>query len=254
LKKYPRHQDSFSLITNGIENGIFRPQLHGREHLNVIRWMKALQDKKAMVHLAFKYQMFDFSTSLGYEDVYFMDALNFESEEELTYQKSALLDAAKLFEDIFGYKSLTFIAPCYKWSSHLNETLFQVGITGIQGSWWQLEPVPGNSNRFIKRFHYTGQNNALGQYFIVRNAFFEPSEDPEFDWVGYVMKSAEIAFKLRKPLVISSHRVNYIGFIDQSNRDRTLKLLKELLSRMIKKWPDVEFMSSDRLVELMAKK
>ena len=62
----------------------------------------------------------------------------------------------------------------------------------------------------------------------------------------------EVAFLWRKPATISSHRVNYIGFLHSENRERSLKKLEELLSRMLKKWPDIEFMTSSELGDLIA--
>jgi hypothetical protein len=56
-----------------------------------------------------------------------------------------------------------------------------------------------------------------------------------------------IAFRMYKPAVICSHRVNYVGFIDQTNRDRSLKMLYQLFTSTLKTWPDVEFMTSDKL-------
>lgn len=47
--------------------------------------------------------------------------------------------------------------------------------------------------------------------------------------------------------VISSHRLNFIGNIDIQNRDRNLILFRKLLNKIMKKWPDVEFISSDEL-------
>ena len=43
LSKYPKHDQVKSLWIKGIEEGLFQPQLHGREHLNVSRWMTDLQ-------------------------------------------------------------------------------------------------------------------------------------------------------------------------------------------------------------------
>ena len=57
----------------------------------------------------------------------------------------------------------------------------------------------------------------------------------------------EIAFMMQKPAVISSHRINYAGYIDQTNRDRTLDLLGQLLHNMLQKWPDIEFLTSEQL-------
>jgi hypothetical protein len=63
----------------------------------------------------------------------------------------------------------------------------------------------------------------------------------------------ETAFRYYKPAIISSHRVNFIGAIVPDNRNKNLMLLKQLLFEIVKKWPDVEFMSSDQLGDLMGK-
>ena len=85
----------------------------------------------------------------------------------------------------------------------------------------------------------------------MRNAFFEPSSDLNKDWIRSCLKDIDMAFKWKKPAIISSHRVNYIGGINQSNRTRGLRLLNELLKIIIVKYPDVEFMSSDHLGKLI---
>jgi hypothetical protein len=48
------------------------------------------------------------------------------------------------------------------------------------------------------------------------------------------------------------HRLNFIGFIDPSNRDRNLPKLKTLLSEILKRWNDVEFMTSAQLGDLIS--
>ena len=65
------------------------------------------------------------------------------------------------------------------------------------------------------------------------------------------MEEIRVAFKWGKPAVISSHRVNYVGSIDPSNRDNGLDKLKKLLNKVLKKWPDVEFMTSAELGDLI---
>jgi hypothetical protein len=84
-----------------------------------------------------------------------------------------------------------------------------------------------------------------------RNSLFEPVENQNFDWVSKCLQDIEIAFRWGKPAVISSHRVNYIGSIFENNRTQSLEKLKVLLTRVIKKWPDVQFISSAQLAEIM---
>jgi hypothetical protein len=251
LQKYPQHSQSFQYWRDGMEAGLFAPQFHGREHLNVRRWMRALRQDIGDVRLAFEYGMYDLSTSLVIGENSFMEAFNFEDEAELAEQKKVLAEGLSLFEQLFGYRSSTFIAPCYVWSSQLNESLLDNGVRTFQGTWFQKEPLAGRVHRFQRRFHYLGQKNRLGQRYLVRNAFFEPAEKPDVDWIDQVLTRAKIAFQWGKPLIIGSHRVNYIGCIDQANRDRNLSLLKKLLKALLQRWPDLEFMSSSQLSDLM---
>lgn len=253
LKRYPNHQKSFELWRQGINSCVFRPQFHGREHLNVNRWLRALSQNVGNVRLAFDYEMFDLSTGLAITENSFMEALNYEKEEELEFQKTSIIEGTQLFEQIFGFRSNTFIASCYTWSNRLNETLKDADIHCFQGSWFQFEPISGKQHKFKKHFHYTGQRNKLKQIYLVRNAAFEPSDKPDFDWVQDVVSRAKIAFRIGKPLIIGSHRLNYIGYIDKINRDRNLPLLKQLLVSLAKRYPDIEFMSSDELYRLIKK-
>lgn len=253
LQRYPKHTNSFQLWQEGMRSGIFRAQFHGREHLNVHRWLRALQNNVGNIRMAFDFRMFDLSTSMKISENSFMEALNLESKEELNFQKNSIREGLKIFEEIFGYKSKTFIAPCYTWSNELNETLLESGVQTFQGSWLQFEPVEGKEHKFNKKFHFIGQKNNLGQSYLVRNAIFEPSENEAFDWKGDVFQRANIIFRWGKPLILGSHRVNYIGFIDEKNRSRNLRIFKQLLDSLVNRWPDLEFMSSDQLSNLINK-
>jgi len=71
------------------------------------------------------------------------------------------------------------------------------------------------------------------------------------DWIDSCLNDIKIAFRWRKPAIISSHRVNYIGVHDKKNRDNSLLLLRDLLALIKKEWPDCEFYSTDHLEQLM---
>jgi hypothetical protein len=72
------------------------------------------------------------------------------------------------------------------------------------------------------------------------------------DWVNDCLKEIEIAFRWRKPAIISSHRVNYIGFLDPQNREKGLEQLEKLLEKMLRRWPEIEFMTSVELGDLIS--
>jgi hypothetical protein len=252
LKKYPSHQNSFSLWKEGIDAGVFRPQFHGREHIHVPRWMKALQQEESVARKIFKYKMYDLSIGLERSESSFMEALQVDSEEDFAFQHRYISEGLKLFEDIFGFPSKTFIAPCYVWHDKLNDTLQKGGVQGFQGSWYQLEPNV-HDNSLKKIFHYLGERNKNNQVYLTRNVFFEPAEIQIDNWVKEVLTKMRLAFRAKKPAIIQSHRMNFIGFIDKKNRENNLTLFSEVLQQIIKTWPDVEFVSSDELSEIMKK-
>ena len=59
------------------------------------------------------------------------------------------------------------------------------------------------------------------------------------------------AFLFRQPAVITAHRINFVGGIEEKNRTDNLKAFDQLIKTILKKWPDVEFMSSDELGNIL---
>jgi hypothetical protein len=90
-----------------------------------------------------------------------------------------------------------------------------------------------------------GQKNTFGHVYYLRNVKFEPvQESYNFNKVLFEIKAA---FTMKKPAVISTHRVNYIGEIEVNNKDKNLKELSKLLKTIIKHHPDAIFISSTEL-------
>lgn len=250
LKKYPVHDRVFELYKEGISKKVIQPQSHSREHVNVSLWMKALQDNEEYTRMAFEQNMFSVHPSAKprFKDE-FMDA--YGSNQNIEEQKEILKDGLDLFEKIWGFKSKSFIAPSYTWSPELEPTLNENGVKYLQGIMVQKTHSEYYGTPIKKKFHYQGQKNKLGQRYLVRNAFFEPTMLPKFDYVSDCINRIAVAFNRNKPAIIGSHRLNFIGFINPDNRNKNLKLLSELLQRIKNSWPEVEFMSSDALGDTM---
>jgi hypothetical protein len=253
LKKYSNHQNSFNLWKDGINNNLFYPQFHGREHLNVDRWLKGLQAGDTLLHAAFENEMISISSMPCEMRFGYMEALDFYSEEEKINKYEIIIEGLKLFEQIFEVHSESFIANCYIWHKDIEDTLFENKVKYIQGNPIQIQPNIRGDVRFVsKKYHFTGQKNMIGQIYLVRNAHFEPSQYPNEDVVNNCLNRIEIAFRWNKPAIISSHRLNFIGTIDVKNRDYNLILFSELLKEIKRKWPTVEFMTSDELGQLIS--
>lgn len=247
FNRYPKHQNNFQLCQQGIRNGLFRPQFHGREHLNINRWMRALQTEDKKVMVAFEQQ----TTYSGKEDYSFMEAYDWDKQEEVEMHKAIIKEGLQLFESFFGYRSKSFIAPCYNWDSQLEPLLAEQGIEWIQGLRSQLQPT-GVFDQYTSIKHSFGQEEK-GIRYNVRNCFFEPSMLPQKDWVNSCLAQIQSAFLFSKPAVICSHRINFVGFINEKNGERGLKDLDTLLKAIVKKWPDVRFISTDELTNINIK-
>jgi hypothetical protein len=249
LSRYPEHDGSFNLWKKGMDLRIFHPQFHGREHINTGRWMKALQRNDTNVRRAFDLGMISISSEPSEMRFGYMEALDYFSPEEKDEKQTVIQEGLELFRQTFGYSSRSFIASCYVWDNEIEQLLKKNGVRYLQGVAQQLLPHTKNEvHTFKKRYHYIGQRNNLSQLYLTRNAYFEPCLLPEgTDHIGYCLKRMEIAFKMQKPAIIASHRLNFIGGIHPENRERNLKLFRDLLNKITQIWPTVEFMTSDEL-------
>lgn len=244
-------EHSLDLWKEGNENGCFRIQSHGREHLNVARWMYYLKQNYPETRLAFDLGVYGLSTTITSEKrKSFLPAFDFENKQEEKQANEIAIEGLSIFEQMFGYKSTSFIAPNYTWGRSLERSIAGYGVKYIQGQTRdRYRNSTGENNKV--RFRYMGRKNEYGQMDLCRNAIFEPSEAPQKDWVDTCMKDIAIAFRWHHPAIICSHRVNYVGTINVENRDRNLKSLAQLLGQIKNRWPDVEFMSSDQLGDLI---
>jgi hypothetical protein len=242
FNRYPEHQGNLDLWKEGMKSGIFQPQFHGREHLNYKRWLKALQNGEDGVRYSFEWG----ATYSGKGDYNFMEAYDWDSKDDIPVQEQVIIDGLRLYREYFSKDAETFIAPCYNWDPDLEPALAENNVQVIQGGRNQLVPT-GTFDKYLPIRHHFGEVNEYGTIYNVRNCFFEPSMNSTKDWVDSCLAQIQHAFLFRKPAVICSHRVNYIGFIDSSNRDRGLKGLQILLKRIKKEWPEARFISTDQL-------
>lgn len=241
FKRYPKHQNNFQLWKQGSDNGVFHPQFHGREHLNVKRWMNALQSKNKAILTSFDQQ----TTYSGDGDYSFMEAYDWDTQDEIKQHEIIIAEGLKIFEENFGFKPKSFIAPCYNWDTKLEPFLASQGIKWIQSLRSQLLPT-GTFNEYQTIRHSFGhQQNGLR--YNIRNCFFEPSMLPQKNWVDSCLAQIQAAFLFSKPAVICSHRINFVGYINTKNGERGLNDLNQLLKTIVKKWPEAKFITTDEL-------
>ena len=241
-KRYPQRDKVEMLWHEGMANHVLRPQLHGREHLNIQRWMSYLQSKDKIVMEAFKHRV----VSLG-RAYHFQEALNPLLISDYAEIDQSIKEGLRLFRDIFGFSSDSFIAPCYRWDSHIEKLLKEQGVHILQGIYFQtLSEYERVVLRKKRVNHYLGEENRYGQVYLTRNCRFEPSENPKYN-ADRCLKEISMHLNAGRPAIVSCHRQNFIGALNVTNRDNNLKQFTLLLHNIVKHYPDVHFMSSDQL-------
>jgi len=182
----------------------------------------------------------------------FQAAFDLDYADDLPFMENSIREGVDEFEKLWGFNPKYFVIPNGPFNNSLEKTLKEKGIEYILTERKQNEPL-GNE-RFKRYYHYIGMKNKLGQIYLTRNAAFEPSLKVygfHINPFERCMRDIELAFQLKKPASISTHRVNFIGFIEKGNREKNLRLFDELLSTIIKRWPEVEFMTSVELGDLI---
>ena len=249
-KNNPGCGNSLQIFRDGMNAGFVWPQFHGREHVNTDQWLRSLRKGNAEILKAFDLGVFgiDFKNDFSRRNN-FMAAFDFNTVSEAAAKEQIVQEGLDEFEKIYFLRSKSFIAPCYVWHKDLEPVLKKYGVSYLQGINYQFSPEIG-SDQYRKILHTQGHVNRHGQRYFFRNAFFEPSLNRNFNWVDDCMKRIATAFFWGKPAIIGSHRINFIGSIDEENRKKTHELLKALLVKITTTWRDVEFTSTDRLGDL----
>ena len=241
--------ETWNLWLQGVNMGIFVPEFHGREHLNTDLWMKKIfVDNHLMSDLfqkgIFVYQIEDGSSVPPY---------TFFDENERLNKVNAIESGLKIFKDTFGREAVSYTPPAggYAYSQEL--TLSKNGVKAVQLS-YQQKIINDDNFKVESKMHYYGERSRYSSIiYTPRNAVFEPHSDMWKDCVSHCLAKIDLAFKLRKPAIVSSHRVNFIEN-ELSNKINGLEKLATLLKQIVKRWPDVEFLSSaDLITEVKSK-
>jgi hypothetical protein len=236
---------------SGLANKLITPAFHGREHVNIKRWMRCLNNVEfENTKEFFNYRISGIHPWMAKEARgEFQAAFDPDKIEDIGYINNVIIDGLSRFEQYFGYKPQYCVPPngCLPVTS--TEVLAKEGIQFLNTLKWGFQK--DHNLRKIRHLRFLGNRGKSDVLFITRNVFFEPSNPNYGDWVNKSLYEISSAFRLNKPAVICTHRVNYVSGIDPANRDRNLKLLGNLLFEIVKRWPEVEFVSTPALGRLI---
>lgn len=103
--RYPKHGRCLSLWSEARDQGLFFPQFHGREHVNVALFMDMLRADNKLQKLSFHNRMPGcvIKTGGSYRNP-FVETTRFRSVEEKKEVLAAQLEGLNMFASYFGYK------------------------------------------------------------------------------------------------------------------------------------------------------
>lgn len=242
LKSYYPDENIFKLWSEGINSGVFVPELHGRDHITVQLWMEKLREGNKELLVAFDKKF----VALDIQDVplparEFRAEYYFTSDSQKAFLKDAIKESTLLFHEIFGYIPRVFVPGNGIFHPDFDRIVAESGIKFLNV--FHSMFYPENSGNLKTRHFITGQRGESGIVYYTRNCAFEPTEN-DYKGIDSTLKQMEAAFRWGKPANISTHRANFTGSINWENRAKGLAELKKLLDAVVKKWPDAEFMGS----------
>jgi len=250
LKRYYPDENVFALWQQGMNESLICPQFHGREHVNVPVWLELLRNGNKPLLDSFELGFWGIPQTLYSPTKSIQASYNSAKPEHLAEYKTTIKEGLRLFEQLFGYKSQTFIANNFIWAIELNEILSEMKVKGLQGMHYHI--FPKNNREIGLNRIFTGKRNAYKQIYTIRNCHFEPSQtSSKYDDINNCLRDIQRAFFGEKPAIISSHRINFIGSLSENNRKHNLLGLNTLLKEILRKWPDVEFVNSADLLRII---
>jgi len=220
----------------GIKKKFIFPQLHGYSHYNCTELETYFDTEEGKE--AFRNNFFVAKSTIK-KNLSFL-----HGEMSNRNQKAGLIiEAAKEFENYFGFKSKSLIPPTFIFDLELAKILTQNGIEMIQ-----------SSNRLVnsdkKKYRFPYYRKRKGMYWSERNARLDPHPEYKF-FYEQCLNSVERAYESSSPAVIDFHRVNFAGKYTPEYRERTLKELEKLFEEIHKRWPDTKFIHTQKLVEIL---
>lgn len=246
------YQGTWSLWQEGIAAKIMLPQFHGREHLNLKVFEEKLKKRDREVLTALQNRSYTSLSGSGYPTIGYTAAFQFWDIKENERFPAIIKDGLNCFEKVYGYRAIHFNSPGGREHSLIHKALKENGVAYLDTPFIKQEHQ-GKGN-YKRSLNYTGKRNNLNMLYQVRNVVFEPTEQRGVDWVNFALKQIETAFAWNRPAIISSHRVNFGGHINPENRKVGLDALKNLLHKIQKRWPEVEFLAAPDLSEIISNK
>lgn len=202
--------DIYQAMLLGIKQGVLVPQLHGLEHLNGQAFAGLCQQKDTRISDALAHpQHWDWELLASPLQGHYVDGSVLPTQAISLEQAQGIIALAVLrFTELFGYASISTVAPCYLWNSAIEKIWQQNAITVIQTAGYRCDGRDQqgayHQDRSLIR---AGDISESAQVYLVRNVMYEPVDGNNNADTAY--QEALVAYAQALPISISTHRYNY---------------------------------------------
>ncbi len=242
LKPISEYSELIKKWNEGIKNRIFIPQYHGRLHFNSDKMLSMIQndiESKALFDLHLHGGLNNYKKgkwTLHSEYQKWEDGSELPYNQLLQWIEEGLLD----FFNAFGYYPKSTIAPQYVFAPTTAKAFAELGFQVIQGTNMQTYKKDGFK---ILRKIPTGSRYYKGLIALGRNVKFEPSRDNDYWNYESAIKKCRMLINKKIPVIIDSHRINYVGKFGEEGREALDKLIGDLTKM------DCRFLTSEEFSE-----
>ena len=242
--------DIYQALLFGIRQGVLVPQLHGLEHLNGLAFARLCQQNDIRIADALAHpQHWDWELLASPLQGHYVDGSVLPTHAISLEQAQGIIALAVLrFTELFGYASISTVAPCYLWNSAIEKFWQQNAITVIQTAGYRCDGRDQQGTYHQDRsLIRAGDVSESAQVYLVRNVMYEPVDGNNNADTAY--QEALVAYAQALPISISTHRYNYTRSEDDfvsslQGLDRLLRAIGSSVARL-------RFVSSPELGEQM---
>ena len=223
----------------GIEARVFTPALHGTTHFCQQAVTHALVgdgERGELIRTLWKSETPYIHWRMPWVGYEYWDPEKAPAERFIPQadQERWIGWAATAYLKLFGEEAVSACAPGYRAEATTHRLWRKQGIRVAQNG-------PG-----AKRAPHWDEHGLLHTY---RSLDFEPALNPELRWEDCVTNAATWLTR-RLPLIVSVHSINFHSTL-VSNRQKTLPMLRELLGALKRSYPDLLYVNSRQLLEIV---
>ena len=234
-------------LGEGAAREVFTLQLHGLTHFNEVALVAAAKSNPQL------------ATWLAAAEPFWTELLPSELQSAWTDGSRlpstdlpvSVLNAiaqreGMLWQELFGVSPSVGVPTTFVWTEQVESAWAAIGVQVLvtPGARYQGRGADGKPARSDKRI-LNGESGAAGIRYVVRNLYFEPSLGHSID---KLVDDITTRTRALRPSLVEMHRFNFCG---PRAHPQALELLRGAVLRILAVMPEVRFMSTQRLAEIM---